>query len=51
MVLPMFVAEKTVLPRKHYEDVVKGVKNLTPLYLPEAKKEANITDVDVRQYF
>ena len=45
----MFVAENAEVLRKHYNKVVKGVKDPTPLYLPEAGKKASAADVDVGQ--
>lgn len=45
----IFVAESAEVLRKHYDEVVKGVNYLTPLYLPEAWKKDSAADVDVGQ--
>ena len=42
----MFLKENVEILRKHYEEVVKGVKDPVPLYLPELV-EAKETKVDV----
>ena len=42
----MFLKENVDILRKHYEEVVKGVKDPVPLYLPELV-EAKETKVDV----
>ena len=35
----VFVGENEEILREHYDEVVKGISNLTPLYLPESKQE------------
>ena len=45
----MFVAEHAEVPRKHYGEVVKGVKDPARLYLPEAGKKDSAADVHVGQ--
>jgi hypothetical protein len=45
----MGVAENAEVLGKHYKEVVKEVKDPTPLYLTKAGKQASIADVDVGQ--
>jgi hypothetical protein len=45
----MSVTENTEVLRKHYKEVVKTVNDPTPLYLPEAVKQASAVGMDVGQ--